>query len=62
MIIENKNKAICVVPHYLSDPPNPHLTEEQRMANLLEVRNSTIHHNLRADLVEHIWNADTDLR
>ncbi|KAJ9535503.1 hypothetical protein OSB04_un001365 [Centaurea solstitialis] len=60
MIIENKNKAICIVPHDLPDPPNPQLTEEQRMANLFQVRNSTIQHNLWADLVEHIWNLDID--
>ncbi|KAJ9551623.1 hypothetical protein OSB04_015668 [Centaurea solstitialis] len=60
MILENKNKAICVVPHDLPDPPNPQLTEEQRMTNIFQVRNSTIHHNLRADLVEHIWNLDID--
>ncbi|KAJ9554045.1 hypothetical protein OSB04_018090 [Centaurea solstitialis] len=29
MILENKNKAICVVPNDLTDPPNPQLTEEQ---------------------------------
>ncbi|KAJ9545363.1 hypothetical protein OSB04_025070 [Centaurea solstitialis] len=50
--------AICVVPDYIPDPPNPQLTEEQRMANVLEVRNQQIHHNLRADLVEHIWPLD----
>ncbi|KAJ9567109.1 hypothetical protein OSB04_003075 [Centaurea solstitialis] len=31
MILENKNKAICVVPNDIPDPPNPQLTEEQRM-------------------------------
>ncbi|KAJ9540516.1 hypothetical protein OSB04_027022 [Centaurea solstitialis] len=36
MIIENKNKAICVVPDDLPDPPNPQLTEEQRMTNLFQ--------------------------
>ncbi|KAJ9564903.1 hypothetical protein OSB04_000869 [Centaurea solstitialis] len=29
MILENKNKAICVVPNDIPDPPNPQLTEEQ---------------------------------
>ncbi|KAJ9564255.1 hypothetical protein OSB04_000221 [Centaurea solstitialis] len=60
MILENKNKVICVVPNDIPDPPNPQLTEEQRMVNIFQVRNSTIHHNLRADLVEHIWNLDID--
>ncbi|KAJ9555173.1 hypothetical protein OSB04_009787 [Centaurea solstitialis] len=31
MILENKNKVICVVPNDIPDPPNPQLTEEQRM-------------------------------
>ncbi|KAJ9566885.1 hypothetical protein OSB04_002851 [Centaurea solstitialis] len=32
MILENKNKAICVVPNDIPDPPNPQLTEEQPSA------------------------------
>ncbi|KAJ9548945.1 hypothetical protein OSB04_021488 [Centaurea solstitialis] len=36
MILENKNKAICVVPNDIPDPPNPQLTEEQRMGNIFQ--------------------------
>ncbi|KAJ9537371.1 hypothetical protein OSB04_030104 [Centaurea solstitialis] len=36
MILENKNKAICVVPNDLPDPPNPQLTEEQRMVKIFQ--------------------------
>ena len=43
MILENKNKAICPVPHYIPDPPNPQLTEAERLVNVLAVRNRQIH-------------------
>ncbi|KAJ9566975.1 hypothetical protein OSB04_002941 [Centaurea solstitialis] len=60
MIFENKNKAICVVPHYIPDPPNRQLTKEERLVNVLAVRNKYTHHNLRAGLVEHIWHLELD--
>ncbi|KAJ9550977.1 hypothetical protein OSB04_015022 [Centaurea solstitialis] len=62
MVFENKNKAICVVPDYIPDAPQPQLTEVERFVNFLEVRDRETHHNLRSDLVEHIWPLDiTDM-
>ncbi|KAJ9548002.1 hypothetical protein OSB04_020545 [Centaurea solstitialis] len=50
MILENKNKAICVVPNYISDAPNPQLSEAEHFMNVPAVRNKETHHNLRSDL------------
>ncbi|KAJ9539238.1 hypothetical protein OSB04_031971 [Centaurea solstitialis] len=58
MIIENKSKVICVVSDYIPDAPHPQLTEVERFVNVLEVRDKETHHNLRSDLVEHIWPLD----
>ncbi|KAJ9560541.1 hypothetical protein OSB04_005701 [Centaurea solstitialis] len=41
MIIKNKNKAICVVPDDLPDPPNPQLTEEQQDHQVVSERLET---------------------
>ncbi|KAJ9553013.1 hypothetical protein OSB04_017058 [Centaurea solstitialis] len=53
MILENKNKAICVVPHDLPDPPNPQLTEEQRMTDIFQVALMTLERSfVFGDIVE----------
>ncbi|KAJ9547191.1 hypothetical protein OSB04_019734 [Centaurea solstitialis] len=45
MILENKQGHLCC----------PQLTKEERLVNVLAVKNKEIHRNLRSDLVEHIW-------
>ncbi|KAJ9567021.1 hypothetical protein OSB04_002987 [Centaurea solstitialis] len=50
MILKNKNKVICFVSNYISDAPNPQLTEAEHFVIVLAIRNRETHHNLRSDL------------
>ena len=49
MIHKDEDNVICGV-----DEIETQISEEQRAANVREVRNSEKHHALRADLVDHI--------
>ena len=50
----------CIILHNMIFEEAPYeietqISEEQRAANVREVKNSDVHHALRADLVDHIW-------
>ena len=53
MIPEDEDNAICGG-DYKPYEIETQISEEQRTANVREVRNSDVHHALRADLVDHI--------
>ena len=54
MILEDEGNAICGG-DYEPYEIETQICEEQRAANVREVKNSDVHHALRADLVDHIW-------
>ena len=54
MILEDEENAICGG-DYEPYEIETQISEEQRAANVREVRNSEKHHALRSDLVDHIW-------
>ena len=53
MILEDEGNAICGG-DYEPYEIETQISEEERAANVREVRNSEKHHVLRADLTEHI--------
>src|ERR1044071_1504861 len=60
MILEDEGRAIC---EYFGDETQQSqedITDEERNANNFEIKNSQTHHNLRADLVDHIWSIPRD--
>ena len=57
MIIKHEGRAICRFDEnadQVDDEDEVEVSEEQFDANVREVRNRDTHHNLRADLIEHI--------
>jgi hypothetical protein len=57
MIIKDNHRAICPTwfEEEVHQPHDPLNTFEESVAISLELDNATIHQNLKADLVEHIW-------
>ena len=54
MILEDEGNAICGG-DYEPYEIETQISEEERAANVREVRNSEKHHALRSDLTDHIW-------
>ncbi|XP_022019364.1 uncharacterized protein LOC110919401 [Helianthus annuus] len=54
MILEDDGRAICEYYEETSQPSIVELSDEEKEANLNEIKHDTTHHNLRANLVEHI--------
>ena len=54
MILKDEGNAICGG-DYGPYEIETQISEEQRAANVREVKNSEKHHALRSDLVDHIW-------
>ena len=55
MILEDSGNAICGSDDYEPYEIETQISEEERAANVGEVRNSKKHHALRSDLTDHIW-------
>ncbi|XP_076892840.1 uncharacterized protein LOC143544680 [Bidens hawaiensis] len=56
MILEDSGKAICQEYDNDIQPVTALLSAEEKRANLQNIKNRDTHDNLRADLVEHLWN------
>ena len=60
MILEDEGRAICEYFGEETQQSQEDITDEERNANNFEIKNSQTHHNLRADLVDHIWSIPRD--
>lgn len=56
VILEDLGKAICQEYDNDIQPVTALLSAEEKQANLWNIKNIDTHDNLRADLVEHLWN------
>jgi hypothetical protein len=60
MILEDEERAICEYFGEETQQSQANITDEERNANNFEIKSSQTHHNLRADLVDHIWSVPRD--
>ena len=58
-ILEGENNAICgddeIEDYLVADEIQTQISEEQRVANVQEVRSQVKHNLLKTSLIEHIW-------